>query len=103
MIGQLATRLASPSLRLLARGIADVNREFQAVCRPTNFQKRMLVWSHLYKNLLEIPETISWIQMKKAQDMIRTRTNIFITVGGLVGLMGFVNYEQRVRKHGYTE
>ncbi|KAL3881357.1 hypothetical protein ACJMK2_027806 [Sinanodonta woodiana] len=55
--------------------------------RLTDFDKRVLVWSKFYKNVQEVPETISTAKLLKARDWFRIRVSIFMIIGTVLGCM----------------
>uniref|UniRef100_A0A0K0EJB3 HIG1 domain-containing protein n=1 Tax=Strongyloides stercoralis TaxID=6248 RepID=A0A0K0EJB3_STRER len=64
--------------------------------KPTPFQKRMLVWTGIYKNKEEIPEYISPGTMNKLSD--RYRISFIIVFSAIIFAIFFVSEKYTVAK-----
>lgn len=48
--------------------------------KPSNIDKRILVWTKMYPNMAGVPEEVTNAKMKKAKDMFRIRVNIIMAL-----------------------
>jgi len=53
--------------------------------KPTDFQKKVLVWGKIYPSIAEVPERVSSSRMKKARDLFRIRVNLLMGLATLIG------------------
>jgi hypothetical protein len=60
--------------------------------RPTNFQKKVLVWSKAYNNVSEVPEFVSASKMRKSLDVFRGKLTLSISAAGLVLMFVAVSF-----------
>ncbi|XP_068105670.1 protein FAM162A-like [Hyperolius riggenbachi] len=53
--------------------------------RPTNFDKRVLLWAGRYKKEQDIPEYVSWETISGARSNVRVKVCMAMIIGTLVG------------------
>ncbi|XP_041353942.1 UPF0389 protein CG9231-like [Gigantopelta aegis] len=67
---------------------------------PTDFDKRMLVWSKIYKTTEEVPDSISFTKMSKAKDYFRVRFAAIMSVATFVASIGYIISGKRAVQRG---
>ncbi|KAK3577411.1 hypothetical protein CHS0354_032259 [Potamilus streckersoni] len=70
--------------------------------RLSNFDKKVLVWSGYYKNVLEVPETISTSKLIRARDWCRIRVCMLMIIGTILGCVYMVWSGKRMLAEGKT-
>lgn len=66
--------------------------------KPTNFQRKALVWGRIFKNEVEIPERVSQLQMKLAYDRCRVKATNLLMIFGIVSSLLVIFDGQRRRQ-----
>jgi hypothetical protein len=90
MLGQLTRRIVMQSVRGSRAIVAETFRE--RGIRPTNFQKKVLVWSKAYNNVSEVPEFVSASKMRKSLDVFRGKMTLGFSAAGLVVMFVAVSF-----------
>lgn len=68
--------------------------------KPTAFQKKTLVWARMYKSIDEVPDRVSTLKLKKAQDICRIYGNFSLIVIGIFVAAGVIGYSRHLRNTG---
>jgi putative alpha-1,2-mannosidase len=92
MFGQITRRVISQSINGLRNYTATAQAFREARIKPTNFQKKVLVWSNAYKNISEIPETVSVSKMRRSLDVFRGKVTLAFSAAGLVSMFVAVSF-----------
>ncbi|XP_044140072.1 protein FAM162A [Bufo gargarizans] len=58
--------------------------------RPTNFEKKILIWGGRYKNESEIPEIVSYEMVDSAKSKVRVKFSVLMMLLTIVGCIGMV-------------
>ncbi|XP_060527351.1 UPF0389 protein CG9231 [Cylas formicarius] len=71
----------------------------QAAYKPTNWEKRYLVWTGRFKNIEEIPELLPHATIDKARNRMRIKAANYMILGTILGccLMVFLGKEDAKR------
>jgi len=78
----------------------EIHQNLGEMIKPTDFQKKVLVWGHIYKSVDEVPERVSSPKMKKARDLFRIRVNILMGVMTLGGCIVMIFWGRALRDSG---
>lgn len=70
--------------------------------RLSDYDKRVLVWSGFYKNVQEVPETISTSKLLKARDWFRIRVSMLMIIGTVLGCVYMVWSGKQMVAEGRT-
>jgi hypothetical protein len=94
----LSRSLVVAARRLLAnprnvRNISDAAAGLRPMQKTTAFEREILVWSHAFKSIQEIPEWISITKMKKAYDVYRIELNTTVAALFALALLSTVSSE----------
>ncbi|XP_064594646.1 UPF0389 protein CG9231-like [Liolophura sinensis] len=68
--------------------------------RPSNFDRKILVWSKTYPSLGDIPEAVPHAKMKKAKDVFRIRVNIWMGVWTVIGCIVMIYWGRKSAREG---
>jgi len=68
--------------------------------KPTDFQKKVLVWAKMYKTVDDVPDRVSAARMRKSRDLFRIRVNILMGLGTLLGCVLMIISGRRARDRG---
>lgn len=90
MLGQMTRRIVMQSVRGSRGVVAETFREVRI--RPTNMQKKILVWSKAYNNVTEVPEFVSASKMRKSLDVFRGKLTLAISAAGLLSMFAAVKF-----------
>lgn len=68
--------------------------------KPTNFQRKVLVWAGSYKTVAEVPDRVSTSQLKRAMDLFRIRVNIGMVLSAAVSCAIAIYFGRKLRDAG---
>jgi len=102
MVNSTRTLFSTPVQYDIGSSIADKG---EPTHRPTDFEKKMLVYTKTYAKVEDIPEKVSMTQMKTCKDKFRVICCIWMMVGwvvmaGLVIVMGKRSRAEHIREEG---
>ncbi|KAM3911120.1 protein FAM162B-like [Leptodactylus fuscus] len=70
--------------------------------KPTEFDKRVLVWAGRYKKREEIPEYVSWEAISAARSNFRIKTCMAMILGTVIGCILMVRSGKKALKEENT-
>ncbi|CAD5113178.1 DgyrCDS2366 [Dimorphilus gyrociliatus] len=68
--------------------------------RPSDFDKKMLVYAKMYKSAAEVPEVVTSSQIKKARDLFRIRVSLGMCLATFFGCIIMVYSGKKAMKEG---
>jgi hypothetical protein len=98
-----ALRRFMPTTAREVHSIGDITMELRQMQNPTGLQRRILVWSRVYKSLNDVPNRVSLLQLKKAYDVFRAEVTTVVIVGGVIGSALVIRYSQKERQQHLRE
>lgn len=105
----LSRRLVAARSSASALWRTVINRNYSSAAKdhnlgreiePTNFQKRILVWTKVYKRVEDIPSRIPSKQMTVAMDWFRGRTMVVMMGLGFFGFYLMIRSGRKLRDAG---
>ena len=68
--------------------------------RPSDFEKRILVWTKYYPSVDDVPDKVTRTKMKRAYDWMRIRVSIGMMIASIIIGMGFIYSGRKARLSG---
>lgn len=79
---------------------SDSSDALSDTVKPTNFQKRVLVWAKMYKSVEEVPERVTANKIRKSRDFFRIKVNISMGIMTLLGCLFWAMYGKHLARSG---
>lgn len=93
-------RTGVQGVRLLHVSSASRGSVGEGFHRPSNFDKKILVWTKKYSDVSEVPSEVSNVQMKKAKDLFRIRVNLMMIAATVVLAVVYAWSGRRAARQG---
>jgi hypothetical protein len=85
-----------------SRSMSQIAEEGAGTHKPSEFQKKILVWAKMYPSTNKVPERVTRVQLKVAMDKFRIRASIFMVAGTIVFAAIFALIGRREHAEGKT-
>ncbi|KAL5010918.1 hypothetical protein ScPMuIL_013223 [Solemya velum] len=69
---------------------------------PSEWDKKLLVWTGIYQNTADVPSSISTTQMKRGRDWFRIRMNIVMLILTILGSAVMIKSGRRDMEAGHN-
>lgn len=97
---QTSIRNCSSPASQASRSTGKPGAADSAMHKPSDFERRVLVWSRQYADKGDVPAQVTVAAMKKAKDYFRIRVNILMIIGTVFGCAVMIKIGKNLRYSG---